>query len=124
MGKSTEIQSLEIMRKCPRFLSCSVAICPLDLLQAERTRLRGEPKCSLAKSIRQRTARGTVLPRQGLSNHEWAARMRWETLSVSEKERRKAHLKAGSSTYTGFSGGTAADLHVDVLSVGERGLQE
>ena|GEM_PF-3466585 len=87
-----EVQSLSIMSQCPRFLNYSVPICSLDLLQDQRTRLGGEPRCTLPKSRRQRIGKGTALERQGLTKREWYAQQRWESLSRAEKEERKANL--------------------------------
>ena len=88
-----EVQSLAIMSRCPRFLNCSVPVCPLDLLQELRTRLPGEPECKLGKTRRFRIGRGTDLERQGLTKREWAAQRRWESLNEAEKKRRTANLR-------------------------------
>ncbi len=103
MTKNAESMSVEIMKRCPRFARCSVPICPIDLLQEHRTRLPGEPKSTLAKSVRHRIGKGTPLPRQGLTRRELAAKQRWNALSEVEKQRRCAHLKQISPVYTGFS---------------------
>lgn len=86
-------EARRIMEECPRFSRCSVAICPLDLFADCGTRLPGEPKCTLAKSIRLRIGTETELPRQGLTRHEWAARRRWELLSESQRRRSLANLR-------------------------------
>jgi len=89
---NTEKKSLEIMRRCPRFDRCSVAICPLDLLQDSRTRLAEEPVCTLPKSRRLQIGQGTELPIQGLKKQEWAAHIRWESLTEAERQCRMAKL--------------------------------
>lgn len=93
MPSIRETEAHSIMAKCPRFIRCSVAICPLDLFADLRTKLSGEPKCTLAKSIRVRLGAGTELLRQGLTKHEWAARERWERLSESQRHRNLANLR-------------------------------
>lgn len=93
MSDNTDLKSIEIMKRCPRFHKCSVPVCPLDRGQDHRTRLPHEPKCTLAKSIRRRIGQNTTLPEQGLTKQEWAARQRWESLSESEKQRRSTILR-------------------------------
>ena len=83
----------EIMRQCPRFERCCVPICPLDADQDARTRLKGEPTCSMSKAVRRRIAAGTSLEREGLTKLEWAAEQKWRGLSESEKKRRLAFLE-------------------------------
>lgn len=90
--ENIETRSVELMRRCPRYLRCFVPACPLDLLQDDRTRLKEDPVCTLSKSIRHRIGKGTALPRQGLTKKEWAARLRWQTLTKDEKECRIAKL--------------------------------
>lgn len=87
-----ESRVTEITRECPRYERCSVPICPLDLLQDGRTRLAGEPVCTLPKSRRLRIGQGSELPRQGLTKKEWAARQRWESLTEAERQCRMAKL--------------------------------
>ena len=91
--RNMESESVKIMQQCPRFLKCSVPICPLDLLQDERTKLPGEPSCTLAKSIRFRIGKNTDLPKKGLTQRELSGRLRWDALSESEKQRRIAKLR-------------------------------
>ena len=88
-----EKKSLEITRQCPRYERCSVPICPLDLLQDSRTRLAGEPVCTLPKSKRLHIGQGSKLPRQGLTKQEWAARIRWQSLTEAERQCRIAKLR-------------------------------
>lgn len=93
MRSEQVVEARRIVERCPRFARCSVAICPLDLFADCETRLPGEPKCTLAKSIRHRLGTGTELPRQGLTKQEWAARQRWEGLSESQRRNRLANLR-------------------------------
>ena len=88
-----ETRSLEIVKQCPRYQECSVPICPLDLLQDDRDYLPGEPKCTLPKSRRFRIGKITDLARCGLTKKEWAAKLRWQELSETEKELKKAKLR-------------------------------
>lgn len=87
------------MRQCPRFQRCSVPICPLDLLQDERDYLPGEPKCTMAKSIRYRIGQDNDLPRKGLTKMEWAARQRYLNRSPEEKEQFKNQGKGRLRSY-------------------------
>jgi hypothetical protein len=88
-----EQKSAAIMSKCPRFNRCSVPVCPLDLLQDGRSRLRGEPLCGFSKARRHRIGKDAKLPRQGLTKREWAAYLRWQRLPESERRRRTAGLR-------------------------------
>lgn len=90
--ENIKTRSVELMRRCPRYLRCCVPVCPLDLLQDDRMRLKEEPVCTLPRSIRHRIGKGTALPRQGLTKQEWAARIRWESLTDAERECRTAKL--------------------------------
>ena len=56
------------MENCPRFLKCSVSICPLDPGMALRVYVRGEPKCTMRKSVRMRL--GSELPWKGMTARE------------------------------------------------------
>lgn len=99
--RGLERESVEIIQRCPRFDRCSIPICPLDLLQDQRTRFKGEPKCTLGKPRRSRIGKGTALKYQGLTRKEWAARKRWERLSELQKRRKKALLSKVSPFITG-----------------------
>jgi len=88
-----EFESLRIMKQCPRFARCSVPICPLDLQQDLRYKMRGEPRCTLSKSKRQKIGAGTALERQGLTKSEWAGRQSWDGLSEVDKRIRTDHLR-------------------------------
>ena len=91
--RSLETRSHLIMQRCPRFIRCSVPICPLDLMQDQRTRLLGEPMCTLAKSVRRRICKDTALERHGLTKREFAARKRSESLTEAQKRSRNANLR-------------------------------
>jgi hypothetical protein len=60
---NTEVESVQIMRKCPKFDGCSSPICPLDIDQDYRIWLKGEEKCTLSKAKRERIAKGMRFPR-------------------------------------------------------------
>ncbi len=93
-AEQTEKTASSITRSCPRFNKCDVPICPLDLLQEKRTYLKGEPHCTLAKSIRIRLAAGTELPLQGMTKKEWSGAMSWRKQSEDQRESRIRHLRA------------------------------
>lgn len=88
-----EIESLKIMKQCPRFEQCCVPNCPLDLLQEQRAHLKGEALCPLSKTKRHQLGKDTALPRQGLTKREWAAHQRWKELSASDRLHRTAGLR-------------------------------
>jgi hypothetical protein len=46
-----EQESLENMKRCPRFDGCSIPRCPLDYFMKERTELPGEPQCPLTRVL-------------------------------------------------------------------------
>lgn len=73
------------MEKCPRFKFCSVNICPLDKLSSFRNKLKDEPSCTLAKSIRQKIGTEYGLPKLGLNNAEFSAFQKWKEKSEEEK---------------------------------------
>ena len=89
---------------CPRFDKCSVNVCPLDPDQHLRNRLSGEPKCTMAKSVRTRIGAEYhgVLPNGGETGLEAAGRRRWEAMPEAEKAARieagRALLKAARDT--------------------------
>lgn len=45
----TEKECYEKMKKCPRFITCSCPICPLDFNWLQRVFIKGEGKCKLPK---------------------------------------------------------------------------
>jgi len=100
--RPVEKASIEIMRRCPRFSSCSVPICPLDLLQDERDYLKGEPRCTLAKSYRLKIGQNTQLKYKGLEKREWAAKQRWDNLSELQKANKRAELRKVSPFIRGI----------------------
>ena len=62
------------MDRCPRFISCSVPICPLDLYNEIRVFYPEEPKCDMAKRVR--FLIGKDLPKMGLTNKEYIGYIR------------------------------------------------
>ena len=92
----TESHANAIMKLCPKFIRCSVPICPLDMLQDDRDYLKGEPKCTLSKAKRIKLAEGTDLPRKGMTKKEWATYKQWQSLNNTEKAENNAHLRAVS----------------------------
>src|SRR3972149_2537899 len=104
MGRTVKADSIATLAKCPRFAHCSVPICPLDLAADCRTRLPGEPSCTLAKSVRLRIGSGTDLPRRGLTKLEWAGQARWQGLSESERGRRLSNLRPIDRIFHGNHG--------------------
>lgn len=99
--RALERESYRIMRECPRFVRCSVPICPLDLLQDERDHIKGEPACTLSKARRYAIGKDTDLPLQGLTKREWAGRSRWDKLSEDERQSQIARLGQFSSICPG-----------------------
>ena len=89
MKADQEYESRKLMEKCPRFIRCNAPICPLDLLQDDRDFILGEPKCTMAKSIRMRIGKNSGLPHMGLTKMEWAASLRYRKLSLEEREQFK-----------------------------------
>jgi len=47
----TEKQNIENMRKCVRFESCNINICPLDFWYKEKTELPEEERCLFWKVL-------------------------------------------------------------------------
>ena len=84
------------LRQCPRFDRCTVPICPLDPDQDLRTRVPGESRCTLAKSIRHRIGKATGLPKEGLTKREWASLRTWQNLPASQAARRTTILRGFS----------------------------
>ncbi|MBI4708948.1 MAG: hypothetical protein HY764_01940 [Candidatus Portnoybacteria bacterium] len=86
----TELENIQTMQKCPRFNTCSIAICLLDYFQEERVGLKSfrsdEPKCTMAKSIRYRIGKDTKLPYQGLTKREWIGKYNWDKKTPAEKQ--------------------------------------
>jgi len=81
----TEEENTKIMQRCPRFQFCNAPKCPLDYFQDQRTKLKGEEKCELAKSIRKKIGNGTSLKYQGMTKKEWIGTKIWEAKSDEEK---------------------------------------
>jgi hypothetical protein len=68
------------MKKCPRYLTCSCPICPLDFNWLLRVFIRGERKCKLPKNelkklsfiqqVKARTEMGKVQHEKWLSHQQ------------------------------------------------------
>ena len=96
-GTNKEALSLQSMKYCSRFDSCSAPKCPLDPLIDSRSENDWDPKCGMAKSTRHRYWESMpedlrkALPFQGYFRSEFnrmeAARRRWDSLSDDEKNR-------------------------------------
>jgi hypothetical protein len=92
-----EALSLQSMKYCSRFDSCSAPKCPLDPLIDSRSENDWDPVCGMAKATRHKYWESMpedlrkVLPFQGYFRAEYnrmeAARKRWESLSDDEKSR-------------------------------------
>lgn len=81
----TELDALAVMKRCPRFQTCSVPSCPLDLKQDCRPVFPGEPRCRLSKEKRRALGKGTALPYGGLTAREALGEKRWASLSDEER---------------------------------------
>jgi len=79
---------------------CSVPICPLDPLKAERIYLAGEPKCSLSKNKRLKL--GKDLPWKGLFPREFAGLKNWNKKTEFQKRElvQKLALSGGKNQFT------------------------
>jgi hypothetical protein len=64
------------MIDCPRYLTCSVPLCPLDREMSKRFYLKGEPVCTLPKGVRKKL--GKDLPNKGLFKREISATKSYE----------------------------------------------
>lgn len=80
------------MTKCPRFKFCSVNICPLDKLSSFRNKLKDEPSCTLAKSVRQKIGTEYGLSKLGLTSKEYIGYKKWQDKSEAEKNEIKKRL--------------------------------
>lgn len=92
-----ESLSLEPMKYCARFESCSAPKCPLDILIAVRHYEPGEPKCDMAKNtmkkyyesmpdrIKKFLPYGDLL--ESKYNRSMAARERRDTMSDENKQK-------------------------------------
>lgn len=87
MQEISEEKNLEILMQCPRFIFCSVNKCPLDYFCDCRNKLKGEGKCTIAKSIRMRIGKKSGLTSEGLTVGERAAMTRFGKLTQKEKEK-------------------------------------
>jgi hypothetical protein len=82
-----EKTKLGIMEECPRFTSCSVNRCPLDIDIRLRNELTGEERCTMAKTIRVRIGKKHNLPKLGMTNPEFAGYTNYQKLTPEEKEK-------------------------------------
>ncbi|SIM49455.1 hypothetical protein [Cuniculiplasma divulgatum] len=105
-----EILSLQAMKYCSRFESCSAPKCPLDILIKARSEVDGDPKCEMARATRHKHWEAmpenlrNELPFQGYFEVELkrmnAARERWESLPDDQKviiKERLRNLREGRS---------------------------
>jgi hypothetical protein len=54
------------MESCPKYISCSITRCPLDIESDLRVELKGEPKCKMWKYYtgnKPRGSEGHLIPR-------------------------------------------------------------
>jgi hypothetical protein len=94
--ENKEELTLQSMRYCSRFETCSAQLCPLDILISERTDFPDNEKCGMAKATRHRYWESMPesikreLPFEGYFSSEYhrikSARERWESLSEDKKE--------------------------------------
>ena len=100
--------TIQSMRYCSRFETCSAQLCPLDILISERTDFPDNEKCGMAKATRHRYWESMpdylrkALPFEGYFSSEYhrikSARERWESLSEERKaeiRERIRHVKPG-----------------------------
>jgi hypothetical protein len=89
-----------MMKDCPRYLYCSVPLCPLDEEMGKRVYIKGEPVCTLPKTIRKRL--GKDLPNKGMFKREIAAQKSYKerlakgTSEIGKfafKSQKQAHLQ-------------------------------
>lgn len=83
---------MKALEKCPRFKFCNANICPLDELSSFRNKLKEEPGCTLAKSIRHKIGTEFELSKLGLSDKEFAGYKKWQSKSEDEKSEIKKRL--------------------------------
>ena len=98
-AEDKEELTLQSMRYCSRFETCSAPLCPLDVLISERTDFPDNEKCGMAKPTRHRywesmpESLRKELPFEGYFSSEYhrikSARERWESLP----EERKAEIR-------------------------------
>lgn len=94
--------AVALAEQCPRWETCSVPICPLDLSMEHRHKAPGDPSCPMRKSIRLRIGAQPVvyqgeeyyLPHRGMTGREWEGFQKWAKKSPEEREAVKARLKA------------------------------
>ena len=94
-AEDKEELTLQSMRYCSRFETCSAPLCPLDILISERIDFEDNEKCGMAKATRHRywesmpESLKRELPFEGYFSSEYhrikSARERWESLSEDKK---------------------------------------
>lgn len=84
--KMTEDSTEDILKECPRFKSCNVNVCPLDVSSPQRIEFRSEEKCSVSKNLRLKIGQQYNLPNLGLTRAEFAARKRFEEMGQESKD--------------------------------------
>jgi hypothetical protein len=95
--------TLQSMRYCSRFETCSAPLCPLDILISERIDFEDNEKCGMAKATRHRywesmpESLKRELPFEGYFSSEYhrikSARERWESLSEERKAETRERMK-------------------------------
>ena len=100
---SKEDLTLQSMRYCSRFETCSAQLCPLDILISERTDFPDNEKCGMAKATRHRywesmpESLRKELPFEGYFSSEYhrikSARERWESLPEDRKAEMRERIK-------------------------------
>lgn len=98
--------------ECNSFEKCSCNVCPLDPLINEKESFPEEEKCRAEKPGRQKIALKypNLLPYQGLTQKQFQAKKRWESLSPQLRELRLQGLvKARKSLKWGIGRTIAYD---------------
>ena len=105
--ENKEELTIQSMRHCSRFETCSAQLCPLDILISERTDFPDNEKCGMAKATRHKywesmqKSLKRELPFQGYFEAEFnrikSARDRWDSLSEDKKAEIKERLRNARS---------------------------
>jgi hypothetical protein len=82
-----EATKVKIMEDCPRFDFCDVPKCPLDMDIKLRVSVSGDKKCTMEKNVRLQIGKKWGLPKIGLTDAEYAGKIKFEALSKEEKEK-------------------------------------
>jgi len=107
-----EKNNIACMKQCPRFLKCSVPICPLDFQKDERMYLCGEEKCTLGKTYRKKYGAG--LPWKGLFPKELGGIKAWRNRDEKSRVSTLENLASGRSKNPKSSGSVKKGGEVDV----------